>query len=306
VDGSPDPESDAVPGDEDEKGYTEISILVPKVIEDALADFLIENITGGNGLVLEDRKDDVLVRLYLPAERSTEREEKRIREFLVDSRTVEPSDIDNRLSLRHIREIDWATEYRKKFEPVEIGDIIIKSVWSDEEFPGKLVIRLEPKMAFGTGKHETTQLCIDAVSGTVKSGDSVLDLGTGSGILAILAAKLGASEVFGLDLDSGAVENARENMRLNNVDDRVVVAYGSMQSVKVGDFYDVVVSNLIRDGIYELFDDFVRVAKPGGTMILSGILTNQIDEMSRFFDRKGHCEFEITSKNEWACYTMKV
>lgn len=288
------------------KGYIEIGVTVPKKLEEELADFLIENITGGSGLVLEDQDDDIVIRLYIPANGTTEREIERIKDFLAKSGNITTESIDSRITSKRIDEIDWVSEYRKKFEPVTIGDVVVRSAWSEEEFPGKLVISIEPKMAFGTGKHETTQLCIEAVGRAVKDGDTVLDLGTGSGILAILAAKLGAVEILGLDINTAAVENARENAALNAVDDVITIEFGSMHRVESRNHYDVVVSNLIRDGIFELFDDFVRAARPGGLMILSGILSNQINEMKRFFERKGYSDFEITTKNEWVCYTMRV
>jgi ribosomal protein L11 methyltransferase len=169
-----------------------------------------------------------------------------------------------------------------------------------------MVIAIEPKMAFGTGKHETTKLCIDAVMRNIKAGDTMLDLGTGSGILSIVAAKLGAVDILGIDIDAASIDNANDNIEHNDVSDIITVKQGSMELVEESNHYDVVVSNLIRDGIFELFDDFVRAGKPGGVLILSGILTNQIEEMSDFFKTKGYPTFDITTMNEWACYEMRV
>jgi len=301
-----DTKSDVTRGRGTGKGYTEISVTSPKEIEEELADFLIDNVTGGNGLVLEDQDGDVLIRFYIPADRTAENEIRKIKDFLVESGAIDPKSAVSRIRSKQIEEIDWVNEYRKKFESVEIDDVVVKSAWSEEDFPGKLVIILEPKMAFGTGKHETTQLCIKAIRHAVRAGDAVLDLGTGSGILAILAAKLGAAEILGLDIDTAAVENARENIKLNMVDDKITIEYGSMQRVRLRNHYDVVVSNLIKDGILELFDDFVQAAKPGGTVILSGVLSDQVDEMNRFFERKGYSDFVTTDRNEWVCYTMRV
>jgi ribosomal protein L11 methyltransferase len=304
--GESDPSSEVTTDPELGAGYIEIGVTVPKSFEEELADYLIENITGGSGLVLEDQNDDVVIRFYIPADGTAEPEIERIGSFLAATGKVTAESIGSRITSKRINEIDWVTEYRKKFEPVEIGDVVVRSAWSNDKFPGKLVITIEPKMAFGTGRHETTQLCIEAVKRAVKDGDTVLDLGTGSGILAILAAKLGAVEILGLDINTAAVENARENAALNYVNDAIRIEFGSMHRVESQNHYDIVVSNLIRDGIFELFDDFVRATRPGGLMILSGILSNQIDEMNRFFERKGYSDFEITTKNEWVCYTMRV
>jgi len=285
--------------------YHEISIRIPSQHEELLSNYLILNVEGGNGLVMEDLDEEQEIRFYTQSEDSAKREIGKIKSFLEDSAALNAADIDNRISIRTVNEIDWVEQYQKMFEPVEVGEVVVKSVWSSDDFPGKTVIRLEPKMAFGTGKHETTQLCIDAIQRTVKENDTILDLGTGSGILSILAAKIGASEAFGLDIDIAAVENARENIELNHVADVVSIDYGSMSKVSRGRMYDVIISNLIREGIIELMADFVQHLEPGGTMILSGILTDQIDEMDRFFGRFDVEKLELLTMNEWACYILE-
>ena len=203
-------------------------------------------------------------------------------------------------------------EHLKKFHPIEIGDVVVRAAWSDEEFPDKIIINIEPRMAFGTGRHETTKLCIEAVRRSVKTGDRVLDVGSGSGILSILAAKLGAVEVFGLDIDTAAVDNARENAAMNNVDITFEIGSVGLKSPKYPRkspslshlHYDVVVANLNRDCIVDLFDDLVRATRPGGVLILSGITRDQVDEMSGFFEGKGYADFEIATMGEWVCYVM--
>lgn len=288
------------------KRYVEISIRVPASFEEELSNFLIEKVEGGRSVVLEEVDDDIVFKFYSGSESAAMPEVVKIKSFLDDSGVVAAAEIEKRIRIRNIKEIDWVEQYQKLFEPVEIDDVVVKSVWSTDEFPGKTVIKLEPKMAFGTGKHETTRLCISALRKYVKSGDKMVDLGTGSGILSILAAKLGAAEILALDIDIAAVENARENVAINGLDDIITIRYGSMQKVTNENYYDLVVSNLIRDGIIELFDRFEASAKPGGIIILSGILTNQIDEMSAFFKRRGYSDVDITTLNEWACYVMRV
>ncbi len=288
------------------KRYVEISIRVPASFEEELSNFLIDKVEGGRSVVLEEVDDDIIFKFYAGSESVAMPEVAKVKSFLDDSGVVPAGEIDERIRIRNIKEIDWVEQYQKLFEPVEVDDVVVKSVWSADEFPGKTVIKLEPKMAFGTGKHETTRLCMSAVRQCVKSGDKMVDLGTGSGILSILAAKLGAIEILGLDIDIAAVENARENVVINGLEDVITIRYGSMQKVTNENYYDLVVSNLIRDGIIELFDRFEASAKPGGTIILSGVLTNQIDEMSDFFRRRGYSDFDITTLNEWVCYVMRV
>jgi len=287
------------------KSFLEVSIEAPSESVDSIADFLIENITGGNGIVLEDNDDSTIIKLYLRSDRDPENQLIRIRDFLAESWSLPGEDNARSVTTKEIDEIDWVQEYQRKFEPVTVDDIVVKSSWSDEVYPGKLVLTIEPKMAFGTGKHETTQLCIAAVRNCVHGGENILDLGTGSGVLAILAVKLGADHVFGLDIDPNAVENAAENALLNEVADKIDVAEGSMDKIEGTDIYDMVISNLIMEGIVELFDDFHRVLKPGGKMILSGILTQQVEELNEFLSQRNIKDYRITTLNEWACYELK-
>jgi len=291
------------------EGYIELTLCVPKNSEEVVANFLIDHITGGNGLVLEDDEDDendVRIRLYVKSHSTADSEIARIKKFLTNERIATSQSVDSIIRSKHVKEIDWVAEYQRKFESVTIDDVVIKSHWCEDDYPGKLVITLDPKMAFGTGRHETTKLCVGAIVQTVRQGDRILDLGTGSAILAILAAKLGASEILGLDIDPGSIENAMENIILNKVDDRVTIIHGSMDRVEESEYYDIVVSNLIKDGIIQLFDDFITAVKPGGLLILSGILTDQVDSMRDLFSGKGYADIDITTMGEWACFVIRV
>ncbi|MGB5138217.1 MAG: 50S ribosomal protein L11 methyltransferase [Candidatus Zixiibacteriota bacterium] len=182
-----------------------------------------------------------------------------------------------------------------------VDNLVIKSTWDQINYGDKLQIVIEPKMAFGTGHHETTQLCMAQLQKDIKPGDKMLDLGCGSGILSILAAKLGADASLGLDIDLAAIENAQENIELNQVSDRVTIKFGSMEKVNLIGYYDIVVSNLIKDEIYNLFENFMRCLKPGGILILSGILIEQEEEFVNFLKLKSITGNEITRKNDWIC-----
>ncbi len=187
-----------------------------------------------------------------------------------------------------------------------IDDLAIKTPWDKTEFPEKRIIVIEPKMAFGTGKHETTQLCLRAIKKELVPGMKILDLGTGSGILSIYAAMLGASEILGLDIDPEAVPNAMENAETNNVSDIFAARTGSMEQVDKNNYYDMIISNLIYEGIVRLFDDFLNALKPGGKMILSGILDEQESQLTDFIKAKASFEIEIMQQNEWLCYILRT
>jgi len=175
-----------------------------------------------------------------------------------------------------VKEEDWANEWKKYFKPVRVGkNIMIKPTWEAAVLQeGDLVIEIDPGMAFGTGTHPTTVLCLEALEKYVQPEQLVYDIGTGSGILAVAAAKLGA-EVQAGDIDSLAVRIAKENISLNKVEDRVKVEAGDLGEVFI-DQADIVIANIIADVIIELLPQLPSLLKPGGLFIASGI----IDAMS--------------------------
>jgi len=289
-----------------EKGFVQITLDVPDDSEEVVANFLIDHITGGNGLAFEESDGNTKIHLYVKPTQCANDQIRKIKKFLVDQEILDQTAVDERVQSKDIREIDWVAEYQKKFESVTIDDVVIRSQWCETEYSDKLVITLDPRMAFGTGRHETTQLCIKALTKLVKPGQKILDLGTGSAILAILAAKLGATEIYGLDIDEGSIENAEENIILNGVAKQVSVKCGSMELVDKSDYYDIVVSNLIKDGIVELYDDFLKAVKSGGLIILSGILTNQLDFFDEFLRSKSCPDFDVTTLGEWACIEVRM
>jgi ribosomal protein L11 methyltransferase len=289
-----------------DEGFVEVTVRIPASCEEVVCNFLIDHITGGNGLVIEEDGSELQIRLYIHSDQDASVSIDKLREFIRSSSFVSGDKLQSAITSRNVRQIDWVEAYRKSFEPTVIDDIVVRSVWNEQVYPEKLGIVIEPKMAFGTGKHETTQLCLMALREAVKKGDRVLDLGTGSGILAILAAKLGASEVLALDTDSDSIQNARENLVLNGVSSVADCRVGSMEQVDRIDYYDVVVSNLIKDGIIELFDRFASAVRDGGNLILSGILKTQVDDMSDFFDKMGYRKRRVTELGEWVCYIIGV
>jgi ribosomal protein L11 methyltransferase len=182
------------------------------------------------------------------------------------------------LTARPIYEQDWAVNWREFFGVVETGGrIVVVPTWVDHEpRPGQRVIRLDPGRAFGTGHHETTRLCLRALERHVRPGASVLDVGTGSGILAIAAALLGAGHVLAVDIDPTAVEVARENCSANGVE--VVLRAGALES-RPGQF-DVVVANISAPANIALAPLFGASVRPDGILILSGLLEENVAEVS--------------------------
>ncbi|HDS02060.1 MAG TPA: 50S ribosomal protein L11 methyltransferase [candidate division Zixibacteria bacterium] len=292
------------PGHKSGRGYLEIAVTIPCQHEEMVSDFIIEEVAFG--LVTEDLDDQVRIICYIPHDNGPDEKIDKLKKYLSIMEVLPDELIDERIKTKNIEEIDWINEYQKSFEPVVIGDLVIKTPWDKTEFPGKKIIIIEPKMAFGTGKHETTQLCLRAIEKEIEPGMKVLDLGTGSGILSIYAAMLGASEILGLDIDPDAVPNALENAEMNNVSDKFGARTGSMEQIDKKNYYDLVISNLIYDGIVKLFDDFLAALKPGGKMILSGILDDQKNQLTEFIKFKASFEIEIMQQNEWLCYILRT
>ncbi|HEY4425843.1 MAG TPA: 50S ribosomal protein L11 methyltransferase [Pyrinomonadaceae bacterium] len=205
-----------------------------------------------------------------------------------------PSSSVRNMNLRAVADRDWLEEWKQSWQPVEIGRFIIAPPWSDlGEVSNHLVIRIEPGMAFGTGTHETTRLCLDAIQRHF-AGGSFLDVGTGTGILAIAAAKLfPEARIEACDTDETAIKIARENAELNDV----AIDFWAGPIDESTASADLVVANLTADVINSIMPALVGVAC--GKLILSGILETQLEMVQAAFHESGIDEFEITQDGEW-------
>lgn len=279
--------------------YLEVSVRCAPADEDLVAAFVTEILS--QGLITEVGDTDFKIKFYLPVVEESREKVEMLGIYLVGRGLTTSNGLTDMITVKPIDDIDWIKSCQQSFQSVVIDNVAVKSIWDKTHFPGKIEIVIEPKMAFGTGQHETTQLCIAQLIKDVKPGVKVLDLGCGSGILGILAAKLGAGECFGLDIDLAAIDNAKENIIHNGVQDIVQVQFGSMDRVSRIAYYDIVVSNLIKDEIYNLYENFMRCLKTEGILILSGILTEQEEEFLQFLKLKNPHGCLVTRKNEWIC-----
>jgi ribosomal protein L11 methyltransferase len=206
-----------------------------------------------------------------------------------------------RLSYRQVDEQDWAESWKAFFWPQKIGErIVVKPSWRDySRGPGEIVLELDPGMAFGTGTHPTTALCVQLIERHLNPGDSFLDIGTGSGILMLAAAKLGAGRLCGGDRDEMAVRVAAENLRRNGVEPRrVCLAQGALAAPFRGRF-DVVAANILTNVVIELLGDLARLLKPGGVFICSGIIDQNRDLVADKMRSMGFEPVEIRQKEGW-------
>ncbi|HEU0253659.1 MAG TPA: 50S ribosomal protein L11 methyltransferase [Pyrinomonadaceae bacterium] len=207
-----------------------------------------------------------------------------------------PSSSVRDMNVREVAQRDWLEEWKQNWRPVEVGRFIIAPPWSElPETHDRIVIRIEPGMAFGTGTHETTRLCLNAIQKHF-TGSSFLDVGTGTGILAIAAAKLAPqATVLACDTDETAITIARENAEANKVADQINFYVGSVDETTAS--ADLVCANLTADVISRMAQTLVSLTC--GKLILSGILETQLEMVQESFRSCGVSEFEVEQDGEW-------
>ena len=209
-----------------------------------------------------------------------------------------------------VDEADWANAWKHHFKPLRVGrHLVIKPSW--EQFnpnPGDVVVEIDPGMAFGTGDHPTTMSCLLALEQTLRSGDRVVDLGTGSGVLAVAAAKLGAARVLALDTDSVAVAAAQENCIRNGVEDRVAVHAGSIDAAAVAAWgqADLLLANLTSPLHQQLAPALVGAVAHGGGIIASGIGAPAIRRVTGAYRRAGAHAIHIRRYDAWRTLIIRV
>ena len=282
--------------------YIEAKVSVPRAFTDAVCDFIIENFSAG--LILEDEDDspETVVTYYVSGDTGLEHAT-RLSHYLID---ILPEDIPTpKITERSIKNIEWVQQYRDSLDPIIIGeDICIRPPWAEAPQRVRFDIVIEPKMAFGTGSHETTRSCLQAVRNLVKDGDTILDLGCGSGILSILAAKLGAGFIRAIDYDPVAIDNTIENFALNDVTVRHEAIVGSIEQAHASEPYDIVVANIIKMTILPWVPQLIQLTKPNGRLVLSGLLDTDVEEISAALSASGQSDFEIFPDNTWRTYVV--
>ena len=217
------------------------------------------------------------------------------------------SDAVQRLERSTIEQTDWLAEWKKHWRPTGIGRFVIAPSWIDVDDPDKIVIRIEPNMAFGTGTHETTQLCLRAIGDCYSPGESFLDIGTGTGILAIAAAKINLNsqisnfKLAACDTDIDAVAIARENAVLNGVGDEIEFIHGSISSAI--EEFDFLCANLTLDVIEPLLPLLLEKTKK--TLLLSGILADQQAQIEGALRNLGINQPRIEQAGEWVSVLVK-
>jgi ribosomal protein L11 methyltransferase len=292
--------------DKRRKRWLLISIHVPVASIEAVSNFLMEQGAAGIEENEEDQKGERLKAYFLRDGREGG-VLGALRRYLKSLQTIQPKISQAKIETITIPDQDWGEKWKKFFKPFQVTSrVVVKPPWSSfQPENSKVSIIINPGMAFGTGTHATTKLCIRALErGLRKKGLSVLDVGTGSGILSILAGRMGAGEVLGVDTDEVAVQVARENVRQNRVSDLVKVRKGSIGRIRRQ--FDVVVANIDFKALRRMRQPLLRHLKKKGLLILSGILEGEECSLRQYYMETGHLRWvQSTREGEWVCLTFR-
>lgn len=279
----------------------------------------LENKTGNWDYIDDDLmnlKDcETSVTVYLPDNAQGKEMFDSIKSELSRLKEVDEENLFGRLEyeFKNVCEEDWANNWKQYFKPLCVGDkLLIKPSW--EETPAddnRIILEIDPASSFGTGQHNTTQLCLEFLEKNINGNEKVLDLGCGSGILSIAAILLGADYCTAVDIDQNSVKIAKENAEKNNIPEEKYTAYcGNVitdaELVKnIGNGYKIVVANIVADvliGMSDLFSDFLT---DDGILIMSGIIVERKDEVIEVVENQGFKVISVAEKDGWAAVSMK-
>ncbi len=310
--------------------WLEISLTVDGELAESVADVLAR--FAPNGVVTEqgvrfvDEEDEgaaagpVTVRAYLEVNDQLEETRQKIEESLFYLGMIQPVPAP---TYKQIADQNWMEAWKQRYKPILIGErLLILPTWLENPEPNRIPIKIDPGMAFGTGTHPTTQLCLELMErhfdmrySNVENQSAnieyrMIDVGCGSGILSIAAIKLGAEKALGVDIDSEAVKNSRHNADLNGIGDELILGQGSVTETLAGRFAfqsaPLVTANILAPTLIRLFDaGLADLIEPNGEIILSGILEHQAEDVIEAGQAKGLKRGEIRQIKDWVAISMK-
>lgn len=253
---------------------------------------------------------ETCITVYLPDNNQGKDMLLAIRSMLAELKANDTDNSYGRLvaELSSIREEDWANNWKKYFKPIEIGEkLIIKPSWENcSNDDNRKILEIDPASSFGTGQHHTTRLCLELLEKSLNQGDRVLDMGCGSGILSIGAMLLGAENAVAVDIEENASVTAMENALKNNIPKEKYTTYfgniltDSKLADKIDSKYDIIVANIVADVLIAMKDYFVRYIKNNGILIVSGIITERMNEVINAISSVGFEMLEVNTKEGWA------
>ncbi len=249
-------------------------------------------------------EESPFLRCYIRNDRWDDRMEEEVRRIV--GLMVRPStDALPSISIRVIPDENWNAQWEATIQPVRVSRrIVIAPTWqSYAAQPGDIVLTIDPKMSFGTGYHESTRLILRMLEDSVRAGSTVLDVGTGTGVLAIAAVRLGAASAVGVDPDEWSYLNALENVRLNGVGTRIDIRQGDIQAAPGGPF-DIIAANIQRSIIEPIIGDMLVRLAPAGLILLSGLLRDDREPMTRTLHAAGLSVGHALEENEWIALSV--
>lgn len=300
--------------------WLEVSLTVDGELAESVADVLARFAPNGvmteQGVKFNDEEDEgtatgpITVRAYLEVNDQLEETRQKIEESLYYLGMITPVPTP---TYKQIADQNWMEAWKQHYKPILIGErLLILPAWLESPDPKRIPIKIDPGMAFGTGTHPTTQLCLELMEISTNHSplSTVIDVGCGSGILSIAALKLGAKTVLGVDIDIESVKNSRENADVNGVGEELLLGQGSVTEVLAGQFPFksalLVVANILAPVLIRLFDaGLADLIEPHGEIILSGILDHQAESVIEAGQAKGLKRGETRQMKDWVAISMK-
>jgi len=300
--------------------WLEVSLTVDGELAESVADVLARFAPNGvmteQGVKFNDEEDEgtatgpITVRAYLEVNDQLEETRQKLEESLYYLGMIKPVPTP---AYKQIADQNWMEAWKQHYKPILIGQrLLILPAWLESPEPKRIPIKIDPGMAFGTGTHPTTQLCLELmeVSTDHRPLTTVIDVGCGSGILSIAALKLGASKVLGVDIDIESVKNSRENADTNGVGEELLLGQGSVTEVLSGSFQfksaPLVVANILGPILIRLFDaGLADLVEPNGEIILSGILDHQAESVIAAGEAKGLKRNDQRQIGDWVAISLK-
>jgi ribosomal protein L11 methyltransferase len=299
--------------------WLKIEISAPAELMDALGNFLTE--TGCHGVFQETLEPQSpedfpqssnieIIKAYFPQDVRSEKRIAAVQKYL-ESLSEIFSDLPKpSLKTEIISDPDWGEQWKKYFKPIRVSNnIIVKPTWERYTPSSRdIVIEIDPGMAFGTGQHASTRMCIEALEDIIMKDRTVkdwkvLDVGCGTGILGITAAKLGAQDVICVDIDKKAIEIARENAAINHVEDRLRII--NKDAMMLNEPRNLIIANLTSKLLLKLRQHFTQLLLPEGYMILSGIIEQDAKDIEENFSVAQLIQSKVITEKEWVCYILK-
>ncbi len=283
--------------------YIEMKLDVPRAQSDAVCNFIIDNITNGIVLEEEDGATTVGIGFYVGADDPTDHKGA-LRDYL--AQVLGPGSEVPFIREKLVAEVEWVEQYKQSVHPVVIGkDVVVRPTWHEAPFQTPYDIVIEPKMAFGTGTHETTRSCLIIIRNNFSTGMRFLDFGCGSGILSVLADKMGASYIKAIDYDVVAVENCVENFGINKVKAPNDVKFGSLEKAMGDPVYQFVCANIIKSTILPQLSNLRNLTADGGCLVLSGLLDQDETDVNAALAALNITAYDILRDEKWLTYTIR-